>query len=98
MELKYILESILFPSATIARDYEAHAIELANGESLVAVVSRNLPEAVVITDATGQQRTLPRAQIASMQPLPTSLMPNGLDRTLTEEELLDLAAYLRSCR
>src|SRR5439155_4355159 len=93
-----ILESILFPSATIARDYEAHAIELANGESLVAVISRNLPEAVVVTDATGQQRTLPRPQIVSMQPLPTSLMPNGLDRVLTDEELLDVAAYLRSCR
>jgi putative heme-binding domain-containing protein len=93
-----ILESILFPSATLARDYETYAIELANGESLVAVISRNLPEAVVVADASGEQRTLPRAQIASMQPLPTSLMPNGLDRALTEEELLDLAAYLRSCK
>jgi putative heme-binding domain-containing protein len=93
-----ILESILFPSATIARDYEAHVIELANGESLVAVVSRNLPDAVVVTDSSGQQRTLPRAQIASMQPLPTSLMPTGLDHSLTEEELLDLVAYLRSCK
>jgi len=93
-----ILESIFFPSATIARDYEAHAIELANGESLVAVISRNLPEAVAVTDAAAEQRTLPRAQIASMQPLPTSLMPSGLDRALTEEELLDLVAYLRSCK
>jgi putative heme-binding domain-containing protein len=93
-----ILESILFPSATIARDYEAQAIELANGESLVAVISRNSPEALVVADASGQERTLPRAQIASMQPLPTSLMPNGLDHALTEEELLDLAAYLQSCK
>src|SRR5262249_28202996 len=46
-----ILESILFPSATIARDYEAHAIELANGESLIAVISRNLPDALVVTEA-----------------------------------------------
>jgi putative heme-binding domain-containing protein len=90
-----ILESIFFPSATIARDYEAHAIELANGESLVAVISRNLPETVTVIDASAEQRALPRAQIASMQLLPTSLMPNGLDRALTEQELLDLVAYLR---
>lgn len=93
-----ILESILFPSATIARDYEAHAIELANGESFVAVVSRSLPETVVVAEASGAQRTLPRAQIASMQPLPTSLMPSGLDHALTEEELLDLVAFLRGCK
>jgi putative heme-binding domain-containing protein len=91
-----ILESILFPSATIARDYEAHAIELANGQTFVAVINRSLPEAVVVADVSGEQRTLPRAQITSMQPLPTSLMPTGLDRVLTEEELLDVVAYLRS--
>ena len=92
------LEPIFFPSATLARDYEAHAIETADGQSLVAVIRRNLPEAIVVTDASAQEHTLPRAGITSMQPLPTSLMPTGLDRALTEEELLDLVAYLRSCK
>jgi len=91
-----LLESILFPSATIARDYEAHAIEITGGESLVGVVHKNNPEAVVIYDATSEERTLPRSQIVSMQVLATSLMPNGLDRAVTEEELLDLVAFLRS--
>ncbi len=93
-----ILESIFFPSATIARDYEAHAIDLANGESMVGVISRNSPEALVVTDASAEQRALPRNQIASIRALPTSLMPAGLDRALTEEELLDLVAYLGSCK
>ena len=91
-----ILESILFPSATLARDYEAHAIEMAGGESFVGVIRRNLPDAIVIADPSGQERTLPRAQIISMQTLATSLMPTGLDRTLSEDELLDLVAFLRS--
>jgi len=93
-----ILESILFPSATIARDHEAYAFELANGQSLVGIISRSLPETVVVTDASAAQLTLSRSEITSMQPLPTSLMPNGLERALPEQELLDLVAYLRSCR
>jgi len=93
-----ILESIFFPSATLAREYEAHTIETADGQSLVAVIRRNLPDAIVVTDASAQEHTLPRAQITSMQALPTSLMPAGLDHALSEEELLDLVAYLRSCR
>ena len=93
-----ILESIFFPSATLARDYEAHTIETADGQSLVAVIRRNLPDAIVVVDASAQEHTLPRAQITSMQTLPTSLMPTGLDHALTEEELLDLVAYLRSCK
>jgi putative heme-binding domain-containing protein len=93
-----ILESIFFPSATLARDYEAHTIETADGQSLVAVIRRNLPDAIVVVDASAQEHTLPRAQITSMQTLPTSLMPTGLDHSLTEEELLDLVAFLRSCK
>jgi len=93
-----ILESILFPNATIARDYEAQAIELADGESLVAVIRRSLPEALVVADASGQERTLPRARVVSIQTLPTSLMPLGLDRAVTEAELLDLVAYLQTCK
>jgi putative heme-binding domain-containing protein len=93
-----LLESIFFPSATLARDYEAHAIEMADGESLVGLIRRNLPEELIVVDASAQERTLPRAQIVSMQTLPTSLMPTGLDQTLNEEELVDLVAYLRSCK
>jgi putative membrane-bound dehydrogenase-like protein len=91
-----LLESILFPSATLARDFEARAVELTRGESLIGVISRNSPESVVLHDAAGEEHVLPRAQIASIQTLSTSLMPTGLDHALTEDELLDLVAYLRS--
>ena len=91
-----LLESILFPSNTLARDYEAQAVETSDGQSLVGVIRKSLPEAVVLADATGREHTLPRSQIIAMQTLPASLMPNGLDRTLTEEELFDLVAFLRS--
>src|SRR5439155_2795540 len=79
-----ILESVFFPSATLARDYEAHAIETADGQSLVAVIRRNLPDAIVVADASAQEHTLPRGQITSMQTLPTSLMPTGPDHSLTD--------------
>lgn len=91
-----LLESILFPSATIARDYEAHAFELTGGESMVGVIRKNNPEAVVIYDAASEEHILPRAQIVSMHAMATSLMPNGLEQSVTEEDLLDLVAYLRS--
>lgn len=91
-----LLESILFPSSTLARDYEARALELTNGESLIGVISKNSPEAVVLHDATGEEHVVPRAQIASIQTLSTSLMPTGLEQSVSEEEFLDLVAYLRS--
>lgn len=91
-----LLESILFPSATLARDYEARAFELTSGESLVGVISRNSPDEVVLHDAASEEHVVPRAQIVSVHTLATSLMPSGLERSVTEEEFLDLVAYLRS--
>lgn len=91
-----LLESILFPSNTLARDHEAYAIETGPGQSIVGVIRKSLPEAIVVADATGQEHTLARREITSMHVLPNSLMPDGLDRSMSEEELRDLVAFLRS--
>jgi putative membrane-bound dehydrogenase-like protein len=91
-----LLESILFPSATIVREFEQVAVDTAGGESLLGVVRRQDMDTIVLADAAGQERTISRDEIAAMQTLPTSLMPAGLERTISEQELLDLVAFLRS--
>ncbi len=91
-----LLESILFPSATIARDYEAHSIECANGETVVGIIKSHTAEGLLVVDIAGQEHHLRHDQITADTQLPTSLMPVGLDKTLSETELLNLVAYLRS--
>ncbi len=91
-----LLESILFPSNSLARDYEAHAIETSDGQSFIGVVRGSLPDVLVFADAGAQEHRVPHAQITSNVTLPTSLMPQGLDKALTEQQLLDIVAYLRS--
>ena len=91
-----LLESILFPSATIVREFEPVAIDTAGGESLLGVIRRQATDSVVLVDAAGQEHAVARDQIAAMHTLPVSLMPAGLERTLSQQELLDIVAYLRS--
>jgi putative membrane-bound dehydrogenase-like protein len=91
-----IMESIIFPSATIARDYEAHAIECAGGETLIGLIKSHTAEGLLLVDVGGQEHNIRHEQITADTILPTSLMPVGLDQTLTEPELLNLVAYLRS--
>jgi putative membrane-bound dehydrogenase-like protein len=91
-----ILESILFPSNSLARDYEAHAIETADGQSFIGVIRASLPDVLVFADAGAQEHRIPHAQITANTTLTTSLMPQGLDKALTEQQLMDLVAYLRS--
>jgi putative heme-binding domain-containing protein len=91
-----LLESILFPSNSLARDYEAHAIETADGQSFIGVVRGSLPDVLVFADAAAQEHRILHTQITANTTLPTSLMPVGLDKALTEEQLIDLVAFLRS--
>jgi putative heme-binding domain-containing protein len=92
-----LLESILFPSHTLARDYEAHALETRR-VSLVGVIRSHTAEGLILADAAGVEHALAHQDILSDTLLPTSLMPMGLDQTMPEQELLELVAYLRSLR
>lgn len=93
-----LLESILFPSTTLARDYEAHLFETRDGQTHLGVIRSHTAEGLRIIDVAGQEKILPHTQIIADTQLPTSLMPMGLDQTLPESDLLHLTAYLRSLK
>ena len=91
-----ILESILFPSNSLARDYEAYAIDTVVNRTFIGVIRASLPDVLVFADAGAQEHRIPHSQITAKTMLTTSLMPQGLDKALTEQQLMDLVAFLRS--
>ena len=93
-----LLESILFPSNTLARDYEAHIIETGDGQQTLGVIKSHTAEGLLVVDIAGQEKNIPHQQITGDTTLTTSLMPMGLDQTMPEGELLDLVAWLRSLK
>jgi len=93
-----LLESILFPSNTLARDYEAHVIETSDGQQMMGVIKSHTAEGLLVVDVAGQEKTVAHQTITGDTTLTMSLMPMGLDQTLPESELLDLVAYLRSLK
>lgn len=91
-----LLESILFPSTSLARDFEPYQIETVDDQSHFGIIQRETSDTVHLIDASGTGYPIPRASIKTIQPGPVSLMPQGLDQTMTEQELLDIIAYLDS--
>jgi putative heme-binding domain-containing protein len=91
-----LLESILFPSTSLARDFEPYQIETRDGETHLGVIQRETTDTVFLLDATAMVKPIPRSSINLIRPGAVSLMPQGLDQTMTEEELIDLVAYLDS--
>jgi len=93
-----LAESILFPSRTLARDHETHAIELRDGRVLQGIIRSHVSEGLLLADAGGQETLVPHAEISTDTLLTESLMPAGLDAGLSDQELADLIAWLRSLR
>jgi len=93
-----LLESILFPSNTLARDYEAHIIETSDGQQTLGVIKSHTAEGLLVLDIAGQEKNIPHQTITGDTTLTTSLMPIGLDQTMPQGELLDLVAWLRSLK
>ena len=65
---------------------------------MLGLIQARSAEGVTVKEASGQVRLLPNEAIASSTQLTTSLMPAGLDGMLSEKELIDLVAYLRSLK
>lgn len=89
----YLIESILQPSRTIAPEFEYLMVELKTGPPLLGVRTGETREMLIFGDLQGQHE-IPKNQITKLQPLPVSLMPEGLEKNLTEKEFVDLIAFL----
>jgi putative heme-binding domain-containing protein len=94
-----LLESIVDPNRTISDQYQAVMIATRDGRVTTGRIV-NLSENVlyVSTDMLepGRLVAVPRNEIEEIQPSPVSMMPEGLLNTFTEDEVLDLMAYLMS--
>jgi hypothetical protein len=55
------------------------------------------PQAVTLRDANGKDTTIPRADVeGQVRKLTTSIMPEDIVAALSEDELIDLVAYLQT--
>ena len=92
-----IVESIVDPNAVVDDKYLSTSILTDDGRSIVGLLVSETPEAVVIFDGK-EKKTIPVASIDERTKLKQSSMPDGLAKTLSPSELLDVISYLRTLK
>jgi putative membrane-bound dehydrogenase-like protein len=93
-----LLESIVFPSASLVRSYEPVLVTTRKGKVYNGLLRQETAEEVVLVLGAEQQVRLRRDEIEDMQPSKVSIMPAGIDQQLTARELADLVAFLKGCK
>ncbi|HTD66161.1 MAG TPA: c-type cytochrome [Candidatus Limnocylindria bacterium] len=93
-----LYEAILDPNAGISFGFEAWQVQLKSGDEAYGLKASETADEVAIKDTNGIVTRYKRSEIASMQQSKTSIMPSGLQMTVTTQELADLVEYLSSLR
>ena len=88
-----VLEAILYPSASFVREYETYEVITKNGYN-VGIIREQSPEMIVLSVGPQALVRIPKEDIVSISVLEHSLMPQGLDQLLSEQEFADLMAFL----
>jgi len=95
-DVRRMLTNIVRPSLEIREGFETHVVLTADGRVVTGFLADADPQVVVLRSVDGQSTTVPRDEIDDQSLAKLSVMPEGLLKDYSEEQLRDLFAYLRS--
>jgi len=70
-------------------------VQTRDERSIFGRLESEAPGSVTVRDAAGQSHTILRVDMKSITAATSSLMPVGLDQTMSSQDLADLIAYLK---
>ena len=88
-----IIEAIVYPGVSFVREYETYKLNTKTGE-IRGIIKEQTPDVVLLETAPGAVVRVPVQKVVSIEQHEMSMMPQGLEQLLTEEEFADLIAYL----
>jgi len=93
-----LLEAIVYPSASFVRSYEPFIVSTRGGDDFSGVLRKDAADEVILGTGPNADVRIARTDIEQMRPGKVSVMPQGLNEQLTQQELADLLAFLKATR
>jgi putative membrane-bound dehydrogenase-like protein len=90
-----LLLNIVHPSAEIREGYLSYFAATKDGRAFHGFLVDKDAQVLVLRGSDGKDVTLPHSDIGELEASKTSLMPEGLLKDLTDQQVRDLFAYLR---
>ncbi len=95
VNLNYLLENIIDPSATVSENFRMTVFTLEDGRVLNGVIVERSEKTLTVQTATDRV-TLQKVEIEEQRDSKLSMMPENLLGLLSEDQIRDLIAYLQS--
>lgn len=91
-----LLLHILVPNYEVAPAYQTLTVTTQDGRSISGWLAAESDSSLQLRTAAGTEETVLRKNVASLAASGLSLMPDGLEQTMTKAELANLVAFLKS--
>jgi putative heme-binding domain-containing protein len=93
-----LLNDILNPNAAIDSNFIEYTVTLKNGRTVSGIIATETAGSVTLKRAENQTDTVLRQDIGEMQSTGRSLMPEGLEKSVSVAEMADLLSFLKNWR
>jgi putative heme-binding domain-containing protein len=94
--LDVLLPNVIDPGGMIREGFQQYVVATHDGRVLSGLLAENSGGKVTVLDAKGVRTPLSESEVESIKRAEASLMPEGILDPLTDQELRDVFAYLRS--
>ena len=94
--VEYILSNVLEPSSEIQDDYKMTIVTTRSGRTYAGNITTENDRQLTLRVVGQEAVVINKSEIQSQEESPNSMMPAGLFNILSDEEVLDLMAYLRT--
>jgi len=91
---EYLLISILDPSRQVDSRYIEYLATTKSGRSLTGILASETATSITLKGQEGKEQVLLRADLDELQSTGKSLMPEGLEKDLSKQDLADVMAYV----
>jgi putative membrane-bound dehydrogenase-like protein len=90
-----LLVAVLDPNREVDARFLSYTATLSDGRQVTGLLAAEGPGSITLRRADGVEDVIRRADLDTLRSSGVSLMPDGLEKTVTPEAMNDLFAYLR---
>ena len=94
----YLLTNILDPNRAVDANYFGYTLVTKQGRIVTGLVQSETASSITIRLPEGKEETVLRADVEELKSSGQSLMPVGVEKAITVEQMADLIAFLKNWR
>jgi putative membrane-bound dehydrogenase-like protein len=95
-EPEALLVAILDPNRQVEPRYLSYTALTSGGETIFGIITTETPGSITIKGLDAREQTIPRSSLKSLEGSNRSLMPEGVEGAVSDQDLADVIRFLQT--